>query len=74
MSEFNKLLGANLRDARKSSGLSLRDVTKETHGEFKGSVLGAYERGERAITVERLDRLCLYYQIHPVSVIPHAGP
>ncbi len=72
MSEFNKRLGANLRDARKSYGLSLREVTVETHGEFKMSVLGAYERGDRAITVERLDRLCLYYEIHPVSVIPHA--
>lgn len=72
MSEFNRLLGANLRDARKSAGLSLRAVTVETHNEFKSSVLGAYERGERAITVERLDRLCGFYGIHPVSVIPHA--
>lgn len=72
MSEFNRLLGANLRDARMSSGWSLREVTAETHGEFKGSVLGAYERGERALTVERLDRLCVFYGIHPVSVIPHA--
>lgn len=72
MSEYNRLLGANLRDVRKSSGWSLRDVHDETHGEFKGSVLGAYERGERAITVERLDRLCVFYGVHPVSVIPHA--
>lgn len=72
MSEYNRMLGANLRDARKSTGLSLSDVVEQTHGEFKGSVLGAYERGERAMTVERLDRLCLFYKIHPVSVIPHA--
>ncbi len=70
--QFNKLLGANLRDVRKSSGWSLADVTAETHGEFKGSVLGAYERGERAMTVERLSRLCEFYGVHPISVIPHA--
>jgi len=72
VSEFNRQLGANLRDVRKSSGWSLRDVTTETHNDFKTSVLGAYERGERAMTVERLSQLCEFYGVHPISVIPHA--
>ena len=73
MPEYNKVLGSNLREARKSTGMSLAGVASFTGGEFKGSVLGAYERGERAITVKRLDRLCTIYGVHTASVMPYTG-
>ena len=49
--------GARLRTVRRQKGLSLQAVEKASRLEFKASVLGAYERGERTISVPRLQRL-----------------
>ena len=68
MTEFNLQLGRNLRAERVRRGLSLWDVADMTDDEFKASVLGAYERGERAMTVVRLNKLCRAYEI-PMSVV-----
>ena len=70
MSDYSRALGERLRLARKRAGLSLHQLQTKTEGEFKASVVGAYERGERAITVERLDGLCSVYGVNPVAVIP----
>ena len=43
-------LGARLRSLRRQQHLSLQDVEAASDHEFKVSVLGAYERGERAIS------------------------
>lgn len=50
-------IGARLRHRRQAIGLTLHDVERRTNGEFKASALGAYERGERTISVPRLFRL-----------------
>ena len=50
-------VGERLRAIRRQKGLSLHDVEARSTLEFKASVLGAYERGERAISVPRLLRL-----------------
>ena len=50
-------VGERLRAIRRQKGLSLHDVEARSRTEFKASVLGAYERGERAISVPRLMRL-----------------
>ena len=71
MTEFNLQLGRNLRAERVRRGLSLRDVADLTADEFKSSVVGAYERGERAITVIRLNRLCQIYGISMSVVLPN---
>ena len=42
-------VGERLRAIRRQKGLSLHDVEARSTLEFKASVLGAYERGERAI-------------------------
>jgi hypothetical protein len=39
----------------------LGEVESQTDGEFKASVVGAYERGERAISVQRFVRLSDVY-------------
>jgi transcriptional regulator with XRE-family HTH domain len=52
-----------LRDARRARGFTLRDVTSTSHGRFKPSVLGAYERGERSISLARFCELAETYGI-----------
>ena len=50
-------VGARLRAIRRQKHLSLQEVEAASEHECKASVLGAYERGERAISVPRLQRL-----------------
>lgn len=70
MMSYNQRLGENLRAQRQKVGVSLADVQLQTGGVFKGSVLGAYERGDRAMTVHRLSLLCSFYGVHPIAVLP----
>lgn len=76
MSRFNKEVGERLRDARRARGWSLTDVEELSEGEYKASVLGAYERGERSVSASRLWRLAQIYGIHVASLLPGAerGP
>jgi transcriptional regulator with XRE-family HTH domain len=72
-------VGARLRAIRGQQRLSLQDVEARSREEFKASVLGAYERGERAISVARLQRLAHFYgvpvdQLLPGDTGPHFGP
>jgi hypothetical protein len=50
--------------------LSLHDVEARSNLEFKASVLGAYERGERAISVPRLLRLSEIYEVPSDQLLP----
>ncbi len=50
--------------------MSLQDVEAESSHEFKASVLGAYERGERAISVPRLHRLARFYNVPVSQLLP----
>jgi transcriptional regulator with XRE-family HTH domain len=56
-------IGARLRAVRKQKRLTLQDVEEVSGGEFKASVLGAYERGQRRIAVARLERLAQIYRM-----------
>lgn len=68
--EFNIFVGQRLRTARKQRGWSLGEVEAHTDGEFKASVVGAYERGERAISAQRLVRLADAYRINATELLP----
>ena len=68
--EFSASLGGRLRAARRQRGWSLGEVESFTEGEFKASVVGAYERGERAISVQRFARLAEIYQVDPANLLP----
>ena len=59
-----------LRLIRKQKGLSLQEVEASSDQEFKASVLGAYERGERAISVPRLQRLAKFYNVPVDQLLP----
>ena len=63
-------VGERLRAIRRQKGLSLHDVEARSDLEFKASVLGAYERGERAISVPRLLRLAEIYEVPPDQLLP----
>ena len=68
--DFNLSLGQRLRAARRQRGWSLGEVESQTTGEFKASVVGAYERGERAISVQRFVRLAEIYGVAAVDLLP----
>ena len=63
-------VGERLRSIRRQKGLSLHDVEARSRTEFKASVLGAYERGERAISVPRLMRLAEVYDVPADTLLP----
>ena len=63
-------VGERLRAIRRQKGLSLHDVEARSNLEFKASVLGAYERGERAISVPRLLRLAEIYEVPGDQLLP----
>lgn len=68
--KFSKSLGQRLRAARRQRGWSLGEVETNTRGEFKASVVGAYERGERAISVHRFVRLAQVYDVPAAELLP----
>src|SRR4051812_40555809 len=69
---YNEQLGLQMRTVRKGLRLSLHKVAEMSQGEFRSSVLGAYERGDRRITVERLHRLSEIYG-EPIDRMLPAG-
>jgi len=72
---YARRVGERLRNVRKQQRLSLQAVEAASDQEFKASVLGAYERGERAISVPRLQRLAKFYNVPVDQLLPRdAGP
>jgi transcriptional regulator with XRE-family HTH domain len=69
-SPFTRLVGDRLRRIRQQKKLSLSEVEATSNSEFKASVLGAYERGERAISVPRLERLARFYGVSIDQLLP----
>ena len=67
---YAEMVGERLRNIRLQKGLSLHDVETSSTKEFKASVLGAYERGERSISVPRLQRLARFYQVPVDHLLP----
>ena len=67
---YNDQVGERLRSIRRQRGFSLQDVQRISEGEFKAAVLGAYERGERSLSVPRLHRLAGYYGVPVVQLLP----
>lgn len=70
---YSVQVGERLRAIRKQKRLSLHDVESQSDQEFKASVLGAYERGERALSLPRLDRLAQFYRVPVDQLLPRAA-
>ena len=73
MSDYAKALGARLRAIRTQQGLSLHGVEEKSQGRWKAVVVGSYERGDRAVTVQRLSELSDFYGV-PVNELLPEGP
>ncbi|MGB6056929.1 MAG: transcriptional regulator [Microthrixaceae bacterium] len=69
-STYGRAVGDRLRHIRRQKRLSLQEVEAISDQEFKASVLGAYERGERAISVPRLARLAKFYRVPVDQLLP----
>jgi transcriptional regulator with XRE-family HTH domain len=69
-SRYALQLGDRLRNVRQQQGMSLHDVEVASEGELKASVVGAYERGERAISVTRLRSLADFYNVPIAQLLP----
>ena len=67
---YRSLVGERIRSIRKQKRLSLQEVEARSEAEFKASVLGAYERAERAISVPRLQRLANFYNVPVDQLLP----
>ena len=70
MSDYAKALGARLRAIRTQQGLSLHGVEEKSHGRWKAVVVGSYERGDRAVTVQRLAELADFYGVPVSELLP----
>ncbi len=66
-------LGSHLRAVRRQMGLSLQAVESLSDRTFKSSVLGAYERGERNISIPRLRQLARIYDVSLDQLLPDDG-
>jgi transcriptional regulator with XRE-family HTH domain len=72
---YSRKVGERLRAIRRQKRMSLQEVEARSNLEFKASVLGAYERGERAISVPRLQRLSRFYSVPVDQLLPvDTGP
>lgn len=74
ISEYARALGARLRAIRNQQGLSLQRVEEKSEGKWKAVVVGSYERGDRAVTVQRLSELAAFYGVPAVELLPDPRP
>jgi hypothetical protein len=70
---YARKVGERLRAIRRQQAHSLQSVEAASQREFKASVLGAYERGERIISVLRLQRLANFYGVPVDQLLPREG-
>ena len=63
MIEIEERCAALLRQLRKKKGLTLRQCEEASGGRFKAVVMGSYERGTRAISLERLQEIADFYEV-----------
>jgi transcriptional regulator with XRE-family HTH domain len=68
--EYPKALGERLRNIRLQKGMSLQDVQHASDGRWKAAVVGAYERGDRNVTVARLSELAEFYGVPVSEILP----
>jgi transcriptional regulator with XRE-family HTH domain len=65
-SDYQDRLGQRLRAVRTQQDLTLQQVEERSEGKWKAVVIGAYERGDRAISAAKLADLADFYGV-PVS-------
>jgi transcriptional regulator with XRE-family HTH domain len=64
--------GRALRSVRTGQHMSLSRVERLSNGRFKASAVGGYERGERAISLDRFCELSFLYGVAPPRLLADA--
>ena len=72
-SDYARALGARLRAIRTQQGMSLHGVEERSDGRWKAVVVGSYERGDRAVTVQKLAELADFYGVPIAELLPGGG-
>ena len=68
--DYARAVGDRLRNIRTQKGMSLHDVQEASGGKWKAAVVGAYERGDRNVTVARLAELAAFYGVPVTELLP----
>jgi transcriptional regulator with XRE-family HTH domain len=68
--DYAQAVGDRLRNIRTQKGMSLHDVQEASGGKWKAAVVGAYERGDRNVTVARLAELAAFYGVPVTELLP----
>lgn len=68
--DYAGALGERLRRIRIQKNMSLQDVQQASDGRWKAAVIGAYERGDRNVTVAKLSELANFYGVPVSEIIP----
>ena len=68
--DYAKALGERLRRIRTQKNMSLQDVQQASEGRWKAAVVGAYERGDRNVTVAKLSELSEFYGVPVSEILP----
>jgi transcriptional regulator with XRE-family HTH domain len=71
--DYAKALGERLRSIRLQKNMSLQDVQQASGDKWKAAVVGAYERGDRNVTVSKLSELADFYGVPVSEIIPDDG-
>lgn len=71
--DYAKALGERLRRIRIQKNMSLQDVQQASEGKWKAAVVGAYERGDRNVTVGKLSELADFYSVPVSEILPSDG-
>lgn len=67
---YARALGQRLRAVRTQQHLSLQGVERKSDGRWKAVVVGSYERGDRAVSVQRLAELADFYGVPVSDLLP----
>src|SRR5881275_3590820 len=67
---YAKALGTRLRAIRMQQHRSLHGVERKSGGKWKAVVVGSYERGDRAVSVQRLADLADFYGVPVSDLLP----
>jgi transcriptional regulator with XRE-family HTH domain len=73
MDDYPRRVGARLRDLRRLRGLTLQQIEVLSNKRLKGSLLAAYERGDRNVSVARLHQIATLYNVPVSELIPEEG-
>lgn len=73
MDEYPRRVGARLRNLRRLRGLTLQQIEVLSNKRLKGSLLAAYERGDRNVSVARLHQIATLYNVPVSELLPEEG-